>query len=78
MEAQKSWWVVLEPRPRESSEPRDRNRQTLEQFDPQPVDYLVSQFEEMSAHIAAVVSDVDWDGLRTWSPWPVLQPRWRQ
>ena len=29
-------------------------------FDPQPADYLVSQFEEMSAHIAAVVSDVDW------------------
>lgn len=35
-------------------------------FDPQPADYLVAQFEEMSAHIAAVVSDVDWaDGPKT-------------
>ena len=35
-------------------------------FDPQPADYLVAQFEEMSAHIAAVVSDVDWaDGPET-------------
>ena len=34
----------------------------MEHLDPQPVDYLVSQFEEMSAHIAAVVSDVDWEG----------------
>ena len=35
-------------------------------FDPQPADYRVDQFEEMSAHIAAVVSDVDWaDGPDT-------------
>ena len=29
-------------------------------FDPQPAPYTVAQFEDMSAHIAAVVSDIDW------------------
>lgn len=35
-------------------------------FAPQPADYLVAQFEEMSAHIATVVSEVDWaEGPKT-------------